>query len=331
LKREVPISRPRAEPERMRVHALLLGERLDTRGLERESALAAVPLTIRAGRRGYGVLFRYGAVVLFNLTPAEETEFLATLAPLTSAPLASPETEEADLAVDPSAGERVDLVGTIFVTTLAPERLQVVADVLAKTVVLGYYESKLGAVFERVEPLAAALQRGGRAGLHAKELLREIGDVLLTQHKMVGHVEVLEKPDVLWEHPELEPFHARYLGAANPAAQLIRAARARARAEPEARTNLAHGSDAPGADPEPAQPAGRMVHRAADHHRNRAHALRHGFRVNAIRRAPMVDPIKRLALQNAVSIRGLITTEAMAAEREEAPDASAQALSGAGP
>jgi uncharacterized Rmd1/YagE family protein len=33
--------------------------------------------------------------------------------------------------------------------------------------------------------------------------------VLLIQHKMVGHVEVLEKPDVLWDHPELERFYAR--------------------------------------------------------------------------------------------------------------------------
>ena len=207
--RELPLSHPHPEQKRMPVRALLLGERLDTRALERESVLAAAPLTIRAGRQGYGVLFRYGAVVLFNLTAVEETEFLATLTPLTSAPLATPETEAADLMVDPGAEERVDLTGTIFVSTLAPERLQVVADVLAKTVVLGYYESKLAAVFERVEPLAAALQRGGRSGSRAKELLREIGDVLLTEHKMVGHVEVLEKPDVLWEHPELERFHAR--------------------------------------------------------------------------------------------------------------------------
>jgi uncharacterized Rmd1/YagE family protein len=206
---ELPISHSPPAPERMPVHALLLGERLETRALEHESVLAAAPLTVRAGRRGYGVLFRYGAVVLFGLTAVEEAEFLATLAPLTSAPLGSPETETADLVIDPSAEDRVDLAGTIFVTTLTPERLQVVADVLAKTVVLGYYESKLAAVFERVEPLAAALRRGGRSGSRARELLREIGDVLLTEHKMVGHVEVLEKPDVLWEHPELERFHAR--------------------------------------------------------------------------------------------------------------------------
>src|SRR5262249_58001722 len=30
-----------------------------------------------------------------------------------------------------------------------------------------------------------------------------------TQHRMVGRVEVEEKPDVLWDHPELERLYAR--------------------------------------------------------------------------------------------------------------------------
>jgi uncharacterized Rmd1/YagE family protein len=33
--------------------------------------------------------------------------------------------------------------------------------------------------------------------------------VLLTQQRMVGRVEVGEKPEVLWEHPELERLYAR--------------------------------------------------------------------------------------------------------------------------
>jgi required for meiotic nuclear division protein 1 len=33
--------------------------------------------------------------------------------------------------------------------------------------------------------------------------------VLLTQHRMVGRVEIEEKPDVLWDHPELERLYAR--------------------------------------------------------------------------------------------------------------------------
>src|SRR5438034_4781171 len=56
---------------------------------------------------------------------------------------------------------------------------------------------------------AVGLQRRGRTGSQAKELLQQIGDVLLTQHRMVGRVEVEEKPDVLWDHPELERLYAR--------------------------------------------------------------------------------------------------------------------------
>jgi uncharacterized Rmd1/YagE family protein len=39
--------------------------------------------------------------------------------------------------------------------------------------------------------------------------LQHIGRVLLTQHRMVGRVEVEEKPDVLWNHPELERLYLR--------------------------------------------------------------------------------------------------------------------------
>jgi uncharacterized Rmd1/YagE family protein len=32
---------------------------------------------------------------------------------------------------------------------------------------------------------------------------------MLTQHHMVGRVEIAEKPDLLWDHPELERLHSR--------------------------------------------------------------------------------------------------------------------------
>src|ERR671919_1256034 len=86
----MPLSRPHPAQERVPVLALLLGERLDARALERKNARAPPPLTIPAGRQGYGVLFRYGLVVLFNLTPFEEAQFLASLAPLMTARLAAP-------------------------------------------------------------------------------------------------------------------------------------------------------------------------------------------------------------------------------------------------
>jgi uncharacterized Rmd1/YagE family protein len=99
--------------------------------------------------------------------------------------------------------------GEILVHDVTVESLQIIADVLAKSVVLGYYEASLAAAFDAVEPFAQGLKGGGRTMPKDPDLLRYIGDTLLTQHKMVGRVEVGEKPDLLWESPALTRLFTR--------------------------------------------------------------------------------------------------------------------------
>src|SRR5512132_555614 len=184
--------------QRVRVHALLVGDRIDLRALYRSDSLAVAPLAILAGERGMAVLFRYGAVVMFHLQVVEETAFLASLKSVVGETHADPEREEAEIVVDPGGGERVDAGGIIHLREVTTERLLVVADVLAKSVVLAYDEHRVARVFDRIEPVAAALQRRGSGRIAAQQLLHHIGDVLITQHRMVGRVEVTEKPELLW-------------------------------------------------------------------------------------------------------------------------------------
>ncbi|HZD26188.1 MAG TPA: RMD1 family protein [Alphaproteobacteria bacterium] len=202
---EQTLSRPRT----MAVRAVLLSERLDARARRDEAALAAAPLVVRVGESGFAVLFRYGAVVLFGLSAEDERQFLDSLVPQLRQPFAVPESEDTTIVVNPQAEERLDAQGRLLLKTLTTERLQVVAHVLAKSVVLAHYEIRLAAVFDRIDPLADTLRRFGRTGARADELLRLLGDVLLIQHRMVGRVEVGESPEVLWEYPELERLHAR--------------------------------------------------------------------------------------------------------------------------
>jgi uncharacterized Rmd1/YagE family protein len=190
------------------VRALLLGERLDLKGLESAERLASNPLTIVVGPHQYGVLFRYGVVVLFGVAPLQEVTFVEELARLVGQPYAKRETEDAVLRVDASADDRID-GGEIVLRQASVEVLQVIAEVLAKSAVLGYYEKSLAAVFDAVEPLASHLKRGVRVTPNDRDLLRYIGDTLLTQHKMVGRVEVGEKPDLLWESPGLARVFSR--------------------------------------------------------------------------------------------------------------------------
>jgi required for meiotic nuclear division protein 1 len=83
------------------------------------------------------------------------------------------------LLVRPETDQQVDLAGNIFVREKTTERLQLVADILAKSLVLSHYETRIAEIFDGIEPLAATLREKGRAGGRSKELLRHIGDLLL--------------------------------------------------------------------------------------------------------------------------------------------------------
>lgn len=205
-----PDSRPLpfSEAERVSVRALCIGERLDLRAFDAARKYAVAPLTVTAGARGVAVMFRYGVVVLFNVPPIEETALLEQLAPLVAQRFESPELEEATLEVEPTRDERGD-AGVITLNAYDVDRLQTVADVLAKSVVLGFIESAINKAFEAIEPLAEDLSRHGASRRSSKELLRHIGGTLLIQTKTVGRVEITDKPEALWERPDLEILYTR--------------------------------------------------------------------------------------------------------------------------
>jgi required for meiotic nuclear division protein 1 len=190
------------------VSALLLGERIDTR-LERSGSLVAAPLTLNLPGGGIAVLFRYGAVVLFGARPEAIDDFVAGLAASVVGAFPAPERDEVQLLIRPEGDQLVDAAGNIVLRDRSLERLQLVADILAKSLVLSHYETRINELFDRIEPLAATLRERGRAGAAGKDLLRNIGDVLSMQHKMVGRVGTAETPELLWEHPELDRLYMR--------------------------------------------------------------------------------------------------------------------------
>ncbi|WP_096703693.1 RMD1 family protein [Magnetospirillum sp. 15-1] len=194
---------------RLSVQVLLLGERLDTKRLEEGVVLATAPLIIRAGREGFAVLFRYGVAVLFGLDPMEEAVFLASLGKLVADPLPVQGRDAAVVQIEPGCEDRVDQSGTVFLADASPQHLQLIAEVLARDLILTHYETRIAKVFDSVEPLALSLSRGSLRKLKTKELLSQIGEVLLAEHRMVGRVELLESPEVLWIKPELERLFIR--------------------------------------------------------------------------------------------------------------------------
>jgi len=191
------------------VRALLLGERIDVAGLERSDVISTTPLAFRVGQNGYAVLFRYGAVVIVGLSPIEEDELIRGLKPRVIGAFARPEDESVLIEIAPDREDQIAPGGPISLRDLSPPRLLVVADVLAKNVALSRDEREISKVIEVVEPFAARLARTGRSPSNRREILRTIGQALLVHHRMSGRVEIQEKPDILWDHPEFDRLHAR--------------------------------------------------------------------------------------------------------------------------
>ena len=141
--------------------------------------------------------------VLFDVSPIAEATFLKFLRPYIDHHYDVPEAESLTVRVIPDAEERIDDETLVLAERSLP-RLQVVADVLAKSTLLDKYERRIAGTFDLIEPLADKMQHSGHLPRQARELLRHIGEILQIQHRMVGRAQVGEKADVLWEHPELE-------------------------------------------------------------------------------------------------------------------------------
>lgn len=184
--------------------AIQLAERIDLKGLEREEQLSANPLAFPVGREGMVVLFRFGAAVFFHMNPLQEEEIIAGLKDRLIEPLKERETEAVTIAIRPDADDSLSVSGSIYVKNAAAERLLLVAEALAISVALAHDEHRISEAFDRIEPVASSLKRKKLLRGSRADLTSQIGEALLIQQRLAGRIEMADRPDVLWDHPELE-------------------------------------------------------------------------------------------------------------------------------
>lgn len=192
----------------MMAHAVQVGDRINTTGFEGE-ILSNTPLSMRAPGNGIAVLFRYGVVVLIDMSPQQERDFLEKVSAYVSGKFDRREEEIATIKLTDADEDQVPVGGPIQVKSMSHERLLVIADALAKSVVLAHDERQVASVFEVIEPFARDLATRGKARLDRTGILKLIGNALLVQQRVSGRVAITEKPDALWERPDLERLYAR--------------------------------------------------------------------------------------------------------------------------
>mgnify|MGYP001545905455 CR=1 FL=1 len=187
------------------VRAVQVSRRIFLRQLPQDATLALNPILLEQGS-GYVALFRYGVAVFCNVSPLEQQQIIdQTLSPYLQDPISGGEEESIEVLVAAGQDERV-LGGRIVLREATLPRLQILSETIARSVLLASYENRIGASFDMVEPLAEKLARNKSLRGRGK-LLHTIGMAMATEHDMVGRAAVTEKPDLLWEHSELEGFY----------------------------------------------------------------------------------------------------------------------------
>ncbi len=190
--------------EQLTVRAMLLGARIDTRDVMSDIAVVQA-----AAATGLIFVFRYGVAVFFGPAGLAAASFEAALKPHVLDPAAIHETETASLSILTAGEDRIGPDGRILLANGGQERLSLVATVLARSVVLARDEILVSEAFDRSAPLVAELHENGRARSHIREVMKLVGNVLAARHRVMGTAQAGERPDLLWDHPELDRLYAR--------------------------------------------------------------------------------------------------------------------------
>lgn len=182
------------------VKSHIVGQRLNLKLIKNYPVLKNSPYAIEVGQ-GVAVLFRYAVVVFFGVSAADEQRFMEEVSEHVSFPHDDIETEDVVIIIDGKNADKVSFEET-RIAKWDLDRILVVADILSKSQVLAYHEAQIAKTFHNFEPIALEMQRKGALGRKkTKQLISFIGTTLASQRNMMGQVEVLDKPDFLWDKP----------------------------------------------------------------------------------------------------------------------------------
>ena len=155
-------------------------------------------------------IFKFGAAVFFNFPPAEHEYYLSKLGisihqtPLvnTGGFLGEDITEDNFVLNIESGVHRVGF-NSVTLGDLDPNKVQLVAQVLAQSSALEIIEREVDAFLAESEQMTALLKGRGLFKGGRDRLVQFLGESLATRHRVVTQLSLLKEPDKTWEKEDL--------------------------------------------------------------------------------------------------------------------------------
>ncbi|ABK42751.1 conserved hypothetical protein [Magnetococcus marinus MC-1] len=168
------------------------------------------PMTVNP-EGGLVVLYRFGVAVAFHTSPPRFEGLVEQLGDRLEPSEENQLHEETLVLQRTTTAEQAGLLshGKMLLSSFDTDRLKLIADVLAKSVLLAVYEEQVSQTLEKMEPLGLAMRKGHTFPRREHGLVQHIGEALHVQNRMVGLAQIGEKPEMLWDRPDMEALFNR--------------------------------------------------------------------------------------------------------------------------
>lgn len=150
--------------------------------------------------------FAYGVVVFWGFSYEEEKPLIETLKNFEKNPLVKFELDEFSFSYGDKMkieDDEITLQKKDVLTKLA------ISYAIGQSVKLTVFEEVISRTVELSKQIPHDLAEKGKIVLSRKEISRKMGELYLERNYINLHSEILDTPEVFWEHADLEPFYRK--------------------------------------------------------------------------------------------------------------------------
>lgn len=154
-------------------------------------------------------LFDYGTVVIWGMTPAQESRFLSDISKFATSIL-SPDDTQIENFNFYYAREYQARIYNDFISLRDPRNNMVklaISHALAQSVKTSLFEDLLSETITDTAPLPAQIAQTGSVNLTRRQINMQIGELFILRINIHLQGSVLDSPELFWAEPQLEPVY----------------------------------------------------------------------------------------------------------------------------
>ncbi|KAH1490688.1 hypothetical protein LV164_005052 [Aspergillus fumigatus] len=154
-------------------------------------------------------LFDYGTVVIWGMSPAQESRFLSDVSKFANSIL-SPEDTQVENFNFYYAREYQARIYNDFISLRDPRNHMIklaISHALSQSVKTSLFEDLVSETISNTAPLPAQIAQTGSVNMTRRQINMQIGELFILRINIHLQGSVLDSPELMWAEPQLEPVY----------------------------------------------------------------------------------------------------------------------------